>query len=451
MTRKTTKRALGLSFVSLLLCITMLMGTTFAWFTDEASVTVNKIESGTLDIQLLASNQTTSLEGKTLKFKKADGTPADEKVLFEPGAKYELDQVYLYNAGNLNAKYQVVITGIDGSSLLAKVLDVYVGGTKTGKTLYELVASGGVINASVIKPNDYYTFGTIALEMQTSADNEYQGLTMDGISITVQATQATVEYDSYNNTYDAGAEFDKIATVHNQDELNKAIANANEATVLVLSEGTYTLPQIGSAQGPAPKEITIKGTKETVIDMSKAVQTANCTLTFDGVTVDYADTANYVGFQHAAKVVYENCTITGQMTNYAPEVIFNNCIFENKNNAYCIWTYGGQNVNFSNCTFNTGGKAVLVYTESNTNATIGFGNCTFNDDGSVDTKKGAVEIGCNDGVKAGTYYTIYMNGCTVNGFAVNDEGTTSTSVYWGNKNDMDKDHLNVVIDGVDVY
>ena len=49
---KTTKRALLSSVVAMLVCITMLIGTTFAWFTDTASTAVNKIQSGNLDVAL---------------------------------------------------------------------------------------------------------------------------------------------------------------------------------------------------------------------------------------------------------------------------------------------------------------------------------------------------------------------------------------------------------------
>ena len=69
---KTTKRALLSSVMAMLLCITMLIGTTFAWFTDSASTAVNKIQAGTLDVQLL-DEQGNSLEGATLSWQKAAG------------------------------------------------------------------------------------------------------------------------------------------------------------------------------------------------------------------------------------------------------------------------------------------------------------------------------------------------------------------------------------------
>ena len=47
---KSTKRALIYSTLALLMCVAMLIGTTFAWFTDTASTGVNKIQAGNLDI-----------------------------------------------------------------------------------------------------------------------------------------------------------------------------------------------------------------------------------------------------------------------------------------------------------------------------------------------------------------------------------------------------------------
>ena len=58
MTNKTTKRALLISVVALILCFAMLMGTTYAWFTDSVTSVGNKIEAGTLDVQLWMYNGT---------------------------------------------------------------------------------------------------------------------------------------------------------------------------------------------------------------------------------------------------------------------------------------------------------------------------------------------------------------------------------------------------------
>ena len=77
---QVTKRALVFSVLSLLLCFSMLAGTTYAWFTDTVASTGNIIQSGILDAALVDANGN-SLEGKPLSFEKAAGAPADEQVL----------------------------------------------------------------------------------------------------------------------------------------------------------------------------------------------------------------------------------------------------------------------------------------------------------------------------------------------------------------------------------
>ena len=119
---KTTKRSLVAAGLVLLLCIAMLVGTTFAWFTDSASTAVNKIQAGTLDVQLL-DEQGNSLEGQTLVWQKAADAPADEAILWEPGCTYELQPFKIRNNGNLALKYKVVISGIDGDDELNEVID----------------------------------------------------------------------------------------------------------------------------------------------------------------------------------------------------------------------------------------------------------------------------------------------------------------------------------------
>ena len=121
--RKSTKRALLGSIMAMVLCLAMLVGATFAWFTDTASTGVNKIQAGNLDVALEmkdAAGQWVSAEGKTLDFVKA---AAGEQVLWEPGCTYTLPELRVVNNGNLALKYKVVITGINGSAKLNEVID----------------------------------------------------------------------------------------------------------------------------------------------------------------------------------------------------------------------------------------------------------------------------------------------------------------------------------------
>ena len=121
--RKSTKRALLGSIMAMVLCLAMLVGATFAWFTDTASTGVNKIQAGNLDVALEmkdASGNWVSAEGKTLDFVKA---AAGEQVLWEPGCTYELPQLRVVNKGNLALKYKIQITGIQGDAKLNEVIN----------------------------------------------------------------------------------------------------------------------------------------------------------------------------------------------------------------------------------------------------------------------------------------------------------------------------------------
>ena len=80
MNNRITKRALFLSFVSMFLCFTMLLGTTYAWFTDNVNSGLNKIVAGNLDVELYYSYDRQNW--KTVK----DSTEIfDDEALWEPG------------------------------------------------------------------------------------------------------------------------------------------------------------------------------------------------------------------------------------------------------------------------------------------------------------------------------------------------------------------------------
>ena len=122
---KSTKRALLTSALAILMCVAMLIGTTFAWFTDTASTAVNKIQSGNLDVTLEMQNSDSSwasAEGKTLTFKTQDNRAAG-KILWEPGCTYELPKLRVVNNGNLALKYKIQITGIQGNAKLNEGID----------------------------------------------------------------------------------------------------------------------------------------------------------------------------------------------------------------------------------------------------------------------------------------------------------------------------------------
>ena len=188
----------------LFLCIVLLIGTTFAWFTDTASTGVNKIQSGNLDVALQMQNADgswVSAEGQTLDFQKAKGA-ASEAILWEPGCTYKLPELRIVNNGNLALKYKIQINGFNGDTKLNDVIDwTY----KVGNEDYALDTEKHL----AAKSGNTASYDTLTIQghMQESAGNDYQGLTLNGITITVYATQDTVENDSFNDQYDKDAQY----------------------------------------------------------------------------------------------------------------------------------------------------------------------------------------------------------------------------------------------------
>ena len=218
--RKSTKRALLGSVMAMVLCLAMLVGATFAWFTDTASTGVNKIQAGKLDVALEmkdAAGKWVSAEGKTLDFVKAAGAE-NEAILWEPGCTYTLPELRVVNNGNLALKYKVIITGINGSAKLNKAIEWTIGDVAMGA---EQHLAAGESNAFTIKGH-----------MKESAGNEYMNESIDGIAITVVATQDTVESDSFDKDYDAGAEYPVVAVAN---------VNTNGDTVLKDKEEDHTI------------------------------------------------------------------------------------------------------------------------------------------------------------------------------------------------------------------
>ena len=216
--RKSTKRALLGSVMAMVLCLAMLVGATFAWFTDTASTGVNKIQAGKLDVALEmkdAAGQWVSAEGKTLNWVKA---AAGEQVLWEPGCTYTLPELRVVNNGNLALKYMIKITGIKGDAKLNEAIEWTIGDVAMGA---EQHLAAGESNAFTIKGH-----------MKESAGNEYMNESIDGIAITVVATQDTVESDSFDKDYDAGAEYPVVAVAN---------VNTNGDTVLKDKEEDHTI------------------------------------------------------------------------------------------------------------------------------------------------------------------------------------------------------------------
>ena len=207
---KSTKRALVSSVMALFLCFAMLLGTTYAWFTDSAVSANNKITAGTLDVELYqwtdATTATPISESKAPVF--------DADILWEPGYT---SVVYLSikNNGSLALKYKVAIEVTSVSTHnLADVMEYAVTPDAKYGDVNAWAGNGTKIeNAPGINETNYQDielapgaehFFALSIHMLEEATNEYMGesITFD---IRVLAGQAVEESDSFGNTYDTFA------------------------------------------------------------------------------------------------------------------------------------------------------------------------------------------------------------------------------------------------------
>lgn len=255
---------------------------------------------------------------------------------------------------------------------------------------------------------------------------------------------------------------EEIPAVTTQEDFNSAITSASagvSATIKLASNMTAVLDNgIANAGGNSEAEkakrrnLTFVGDGTQTFDVITKATNAEggmlnyqrgSSFTFKNMSIK-AGEGNFDGVV-CDELVYENCTITGKLTLYG-KATFVNCVFENTMaDQYSIWTWGGTDVKFDKCTFNTNGKAILLYGQATeakpTNLIVT--NCTLNDRKNGAAGKAAIEIG-ND---YNATYNLTISDCVINGFA---EGKNTGSKTWANKNSMDAAHLSVTIDRVKI-
>ena len=202
----SSKKALFLSVISMVICVSMLIGSTFAWFTDSATANVNTIQAGNLDVELVKADG--SPLTTALGWVKAEGHE-NEAVLWEPGCTYSLEGFKIRNAGNLALKYKVVISGLTGDATLLNAIEFTVKKGDTEVSLDDF--EGKLLPKDSAATDGFETYETSVItitgKMKQDAGNEYKGLSIDGIKITVYATQVGYESDSTNKDYDENATY----------------------------------------------------------------------------------------------------------------------------------------------------------------------------------------------------------------------------------------------------
>ena len=218
-----TKKSFLTSIVALVLCLTMFLGTTFAWFTDMVTSSGNIIQSGSLKIDLELLDKES---GKWNSIKESK-SPLFDYDKWEPGY-VDVKVLKVENEGTLALKWKAMFVSDEQLSALADVIDVYVlpfgvgdGAdakypadrnldryTKVG-TLKDFVNTIESTTYGNLKAGESAYLG-IALKMQDEAGNEYQELSLGKFNIQIVATQMANESDSFGNDYDANAEWPKL-------------------------------------------------------------------------------------------------------------------------------------------------------------------------------------------------------------------------------------------------
>lgn len=226
-TKQSTKHALWASVTAIALCMVMLVGTTFAWFTDTASTGVNRIEAGNLKIKLMYSKDMTSWVEAT-----ADTPLFDDNALWEPGYT-QIAYLKVVNTGSLALKYDVTTNSYDKERgknaagnlfYIDQYLKVVLAETETAfenrSAAIAAISGSEKFMAKELRISKDWTVleagaesqpFAVVVYMPTTVGNEANNVqswrhpSLKGFGLVVNATQATVESDSFNNTYDENA------------------------------------------------------------------------------------------------------------------------------------------------------------------------------------------------------------------------------------------------------
>lgn len=368
------KRSLALSGLSLLMCLALLLGTTYAWFTDSVVNNGNTIQAGSLEIGFgyRGLNET----GGYNTVPENTGALFGANISWEPGHSFGYD-FRVVNSGSLAVKWDLVLANVkatspDGSNVnIADVLDVYVtdadAADLTGQTPVDVLsamADSAVKLGELDQTGDAAEF-SLVLRMQENASNEYQNCSVT-FDLLLRATQKTLEQDGFgNDRYDAGAPLDflpvsdaeglkaavdagKTAVLTDDIALTDAIW-ANGDVTIVGNDHAITVPQgvdrVLDLSNTTDKPVTItlsgvdlkgptSGTYTRGISLYNNKQPV--TLVMDGCSLS----ANYYAINLASAnekvdAVIRNSTITGwcafQTHSAYANITFENCTLKGIN------------------------------------------------------------------------------------------------------------------------
>ena len=437
MTKKhSAKRALIASALSLLLCVSMLVGTTFAWFTDSVTSANNIIMAGNLDVELEYSTDMvnwTAVDANTNVFK--------EGALWEPGYT-EVVYLRVSNVGSLAMKYKLgvnVANETEGKTRddntpfkLSDYIEYGIAKDVTAKYADRTAARAAITSAAklnVAYSEEFRLVGKTATATDTDvyalvvympesvgneANHNGTDIPVINLGLSVLATQDTVESDSFNNQYDKDATY--TSPVNSTNELVSSFENMTEATVFDATGISIDVDTVGTTTDEIivptfsiPTGATVKGVEfKFGASMISAEATAvSDTVVFDECDIVTADADDTDGMPAMAIVGEMGTTVSS--TKY----VFNNCTFE----GYVM--LNGINAEFNNCTF--------VLSDENDGATwcsfgeYDFNNCTFK------YENGTNEIATSS-IYADSYATVVLKNCTLVGATYGNSADSTITV-----------------------
>ena len=417
---KSTKRALLTSALALLMCVTMLVGATFAWFTDTASTGVNKIQAGNLDIKV---EYRTTADGEWKTLDNATDLFGAAGTLFEPGHT-RVVELRITNAGNLALKYKIGMNVVSETAGTNKAgnpykLSEYLKVATTGFQQYnptdqisslmerlifqkgdfgmwtardfanfelEYTSNG---NVHALQPGAAQILG-IKVYMPETVGNEANAISTEkaafiNFGLNVVATQYTVESDSFGTQYDKDAPLD-FEPVSTADELKAAAANGKNV------------------------QLTQDVALTDALTFNNAV-----TIDLNGKTL--TSSLNSAGYSLVAKA---DATIV-------------NGTYKGTGSARGIGAYG--NLTMRNVTVDVAGQVGVACSAADRQYTIedstikgGYALCNFNNNATINVSNSTLE-----GKNTGFYHNGSNSGLnlTVTGTKINagNNGTDATGVY----------------------
>ncbi len=424
MTKSNTKRALLSSVLAMILCLGLLIGTTFAWFTDSVTSSGNKIKAGTLDIQLLMdgdvdgtyddiSNNNSPIFG--------EGSIAQNnnaETLWEPG-KTQVAYLAIKNNGNLALKYTVGLDVQNVSKDLYEVMEYAIVPDADANHKVTSWTSGNSVEVGtqsvygdVSLPVGATHCFALVIHMDEEAGNEYQGGEVN-FDLTVLATQDTVESDSFNNQYDKDAVYGDVM-VSSDAELKAAIEDSDMKVIAVNGDLTYDW---GSESYENSKALLMKG--KTFLGANEAASitfagygSANPIVdaTFRNITIkDSTVGDNEASWEHG---YLEFKNLNAVNVTFADSIMLSgdnslmNCAMNNEvTNWYGIWIEGGNTV-IKNSSF-SGTRSVKIHEANGSEVeSVIIDNCVF---GTLSEKPGVVIGDLNAATKVTIKNSTFIN------------------------------------------